>query len=260
MRIKDKFEQLRRENRKAFIAYVPYGFPTEKHTKDIILTLADAGADLIEVGIPFSDPLADGPVIQAATSLALERGANVSGAFKCLGELKGKIDVPLVIMTYCNPFLSFGMDKFFRQMKSASVSGLMVVDLPIEESKEYISLARKFDIDTVFFVTPKTPISRAKKIADCCRGFIYYISVTGITGPQDFSYGSLASRIKRLRKLTKVPICVGFGIHTHKQVKEVGAFSDGVIVGSEIVSFIKNYSCDKNFLDKLKNYIGQLKN
>ncbi|UCD15731.1 MAG: tryptophan synthase subunit alpha [Candidatus Omnitrophota bacterium] len=258
MRIRDKFEQLKKKNKKAFIGYVPFGFPKIKYTKDIILTLA-AGLDLIEVGIPFSDPLADGPLIQRATSLALDEGATVKETFKCLGQVKGKIKIPLVVMTYYNPVLRFGMEKFLQSMKESGVGGLMIVDLPLEESKEYIKAARRFDIDTVFFITPTTSLERAKKIAAISRGFIYYISITGITGPKDFSCAPPASHIRRLRKITKLPICVGFGIHTSKQVRQVGSFSDGVIVGSRIVKFIEENWRDKNFLGRLKAYIESLK-
>lgn len=258
MRIEDKFNQLSRENRKAFIGYIPFGFPRREYTKDIILALQDAGTDIIELGIPFSDPLADGVVIQRAAETALREGANVENFFDCMEEIKEKVTIPLVIMTYYNPPLQFGIDKFFNNMKKTNISGIMIVDLPIEESREYIETARKYDIDTVFFITPTTSWQRAKMIAAAARGFIYYISVTGITGPKDFAYAPVAAHIKRLKKVTELPVCVGFGIHTRQQAEEVSSFSDGVIVGSKIVEFIGDNCCHNDFLSKLREYVVSL--
>jgi tryptophan synthase alpha chain len=259
MRIEDKFKQLRKERKKAFIAYVPFGFPKIKYTKDIILTLQESGVDIIELGIPFSDPLADGPIIQKATFEALRTGANIKKLIAMLDQIKGSLKIPIVIMTYYNPLFRFGIDKFFKKMSDLGVSGITIVDLPVEESKFYISQARKFKLETIFFVTPTTSFERAKKIVKSSQGFIYYISVTGITGPKELHYQPLISHINQLKKITKVPICIGFGIHNRKQVKKLDTFSDGVIVGSSIVKFIeKNYS-KSNFLSRLKSYIKSLK-
>ncbi len=258
MKIKDKFDQLKRENKKAFIAYVPFGFPDIKHTKDIILTLQESGVDIIELGIPFSDPLADGPIIQKATFDALSAGANIKKLIVFLSQIKDSIKIPIVIMTYYNPLFKFGIDRFFRKMSEFDVSGITIVDLPVEESKVYISQARKFKLETIFFVTPTTSFERAKKIVNTSRGFIYYISVTGITGPKELHYQPLISHIKRIKRITKVPVCIGFGIHSRKQVEKLSTFSDGVIIGSSIVKFIENNYSKKDFLTRLKHYIKSL--
>ncbi len=258
MRLEDKFKSLRKENRKAFIAYVPFGFPNIKATKNICLSLQEAGVDVIELGIPFSDPLADGPIIQKATTTALAKGANMDNFFKELSQLKKTLKIPVAIMSYYNPIFKFGLVKFLKKMKQTGASALINVDMPLEEGGEYIKEAKKVDIDTIFFVTPVTSAARIKKIVAQSKGFIYYVSVTGITGPKDLEYASLAAHIKSIRRVTKVPVCVGFGIHNREQVSKINTFSDGVIVGSEIVKFIDKHYKSKNFLNKLKNHVKSL--
>jgi len=259
MRLEERFKQLKKENKKAFIVYVPFGFPSIKATKSICLSLQEAGVDAIELGIPFSDPLADGPIIQKATTAALLKGANLDNFFKELSGLKQSLKIPVVIMSYYNPIFKFGLVKFLKKMKQLGASALINVDLPLEESDEYIKEARKLNIDTIFFATPVTSAKRIKKIAKKSRGFIYYISVTGITGPKDLEYASLASHVKSIKRVTKIPVCVGFGIHNREQVAKINAFSDGVIVGSEIVKFIDKHYKDENFLNKLKNHVKSLR-
>jgi len=259
MRLEDKFKELRKKKKKAFIAYVPFGFPNIKATKGICLGLQEAGVDAIELGIPFSDPLADGPIIQKATTAALAKGANLDNFFKELSQLKKSLEIPIVIMSYYNPIFKFGLTKFFKKMKQLGASALINVDLPIEEAGDYIKEAGKLDIDTIFFVTPVTSAKRIKRIAKQSRGFIYYISVTGITGPKDLKYASLASHVKSIKRVTKMPVCVGFGIHSREQVAKINTFSDGVIVGSEIVKFIDKHYRDKNFLNKLKSRVKSLR-
>jgi tryptophan synthase alpha chain len=259
MTLKEKFSQLKKQNKKAFIAYIPFGFPTVKATKDIILTLQKSGVDILELGIPFSDPIADGPVIQEAASIALARGANTAKLFSLLSELKKDIKIPIVFMTYYNPVFKFGVEKFFGNMARSGASGILTVDLPIDESKEYLKHSRKFDIKTIFFVTPVTPKERAKAIVKASSGFVYYISVTGITGMREISYFSLAKHLKELKRITALPVCIGFGIHSKKQVEEVGKISDGAIVGSAIVKFIKENYTKHNFLGELGEYVKSLK-
>jgi len=257
--IKEKFQQLKKQGKKAFIAYVPFGFPSLQHTKDILLTLQDAGVDIIELGIPFSDPVADGPVIQEAASLALKNGANTKNLFVTLNKIKKDIKVPLALMTYYNPVFRFGVESFFKSMNCAGVSGILTVDLPIDEASEYLKKAKKHKIETVFFITPVTPLLRAKKIITAGRGFIYYISVTGTTGVREISYEALSSHIKQLKKNTKLPICVGFGVHTKEQFTNICKFSDGAIIGSAIVKFIKENHRKRDFLARLKKYVKSLR-
>jgi len=259
MTIKEKFNQLKKENKKAFVAYVPYGFPTIKQTKDIIITLQESGVDIIELGIPFSDPVADGAVIQEAASIALKNGANTKNLFVTLNKIKKDIKVPIALMTYYNPVFRFGVEKFFKSMNAAGASGILTVDLPIDEAREYIKKAQKYGIETVFFITPVTPLSRAKKILKTSKGFVYYISVTGTTGLREISYGALSGHIKQLKKETNLPICVGFGVHTKGQFANICKFSDGAIIGSAIVKFIKENHLKHNFPGELKKYVKSLK-
>ena len=258
MRLKEKFRQLKKEGRKAFVAYVPFGFPNLKLTLPICLALEKGGADIIELGIPFSDPLADGPIIQQATVQALASGANLDNFFTTLKQLKGSLNVPLVIMTYYNPVFKFGLEPFLKRIKACGVSACLIVDLPIEEAGRYIKQARKLDIDTVFFVTPTTSRERMRKIAKYARGFIYYISVTGITGPKNIAVSPIAKEISSLKKFSCAPVCVGFGIHSSGQVAAVNKFSDGAIVGSALVQFIERNYRRKSFLNSLTAYTRRL--
>jgi len=258
MKLNDKFIQLKNEKRAAFIAYVPFGFPTVAKSKEIIIALQDAGVDIIELGLPFSDPLADGPIIQAACQEALANGANADKLFTVMNELKSRVSVPIVIMTYLNPVLQFGVEKFLSAMDKNDMRGIMLVDSPIEENKDYMLRARKHNISTVCFVTPVTPVKRIKEITDVASGFIYYISVTGTTGPRALKFDKIAKHISLVRKFSTLPVCVGFGIHSREQVKSLGEISDGAIVGSAIVRFISENHTKKDFIPLLKGYVSSL--
>lgn len=258
MNLKDKFEQLKSEKRSAFIAYVPFGFPTVEKSKQIILALQDAGADIIELGLPFSDPLADGPIIQSACQEALANGADADKLFLMMSELNGRLFVPIVIMTYLNPVLQFGVEDFLSRMQKNNITGIMLVDSPIEENKDYMMQAKKHGISTVCFVTPVTPKERIKKITKVSSGFIYYISVTGTTGPRDLDNERIGKHIAAIRRFSSLPVCVGFGIHSRKQVEDLGRVSDGAIVGSAIVSFISQNHNKKDFIALLKGYVSSL--
>jgi tryptophan synthase alpha chain len=257
--IKQKFAELKKQNKKAFIAYVPFGFPGIAQTKNIILALQEAGVDIIELGIPFSDPIADGPIIQEATTIALEKGANIQKLFSTLKEIKKNVHIPMALMTYYNPVLRFGIKNFFREMRLVGVSAIITVDLPSDENKDYIELARRFNVETIFLVAPTTTDERARTIIRATRGFVYYVSVTGITGPRALELTGLEAHVKKLKKTTRLPVCVGFGIHSREQIKRIGRFCDGVIVGSSIVKFIKDNCRERGFASSLKAYVRSLR-
>ncbi|OPX30217.1 MAG: tryptophan synthase subunit alpha [Candidatus Omnitrophica bacterium 4484_171] len=257
-RIDEKFQELKTAKKKAFITYLTFGFPYISFTKDIILALQNTPVDMIEIGVPFSDPLADGPILQEASKIAISKGADSDKLFSVLNSLKGKISTPLIIMTYYNPVYRFGVDKFLNNAKKADVSGIMVVDLPVEEASYFIRKSRRLNIDTIFFITPQTQNRRIKEIAEASRGFIYYISVAGITGPRSLSLNSIHKNIRYIKKFSKIPVCVGFGIHKRTQVKELFKISDGVIVGSALAKFIKSSYKDKDFFNKLERFIKRL--
>lgn len=257
-RLKKKFQQLHKQKRKAFIPYVPFGFPGIAFSRQIIKTLDRSGADIIELGMPFSDPVADGPTIQAASMIALKKGATLGLLLENVKQLNKSISTPIVILTYYNPVYRYGLKQFFADCARCGVSGVMVVDLPIEEAKEYVRFARKYKIDTIFFVTPTTDTVRAQRIISMSRGFIYYVSVTGITGPKEIVMQPLLKHLKNIKKISSLPICVGFGIHSRQQIKTITQVSDGVIVGSAIVKYIAEHHRQDNFLKKLSAYIHQL--
>ena len=258
MRLKEKFTQLKKQRKKAFIAYIPFGYPSIRLTEGICLALERAGVDVIELGIPFSDPLADGPIIQKATATSLSKGANMDNFFAVAAKLKKQLKIPVVAMSYYNPIYKFGVDKFLSKLKKEGFSATLVVDLPLEEASGYIAKSKKFNLDTVFFATPTSSKERIKKIVKYSKGFIYYISVTGITGPKTLSYLRLGSHVRSIRQKASVPVCVGFGIHTREQIRRINAFSDGVIVGSEIIKFIENNHKRKDFLKRLEAHVRLL--
>ena len=214
--------------------------------------------DIIEIGIPFSDPIADGPILQDASRIALERGATPKQFFSLAKTLTKKIRTPLVVMTYYNIIYRWKLARFLKQVKESGLSGVMIVDLPIEEASQFIVLSRPLDLDTILFVTPQTGPQRAKKIVGLSRGFIYYISTTGITGPKDLSFKAISYNVKRLKNITNLAVCVGFGVHNRKQVKILSRISDGFIVGSALAEFIKAHSPDKNFISELNEFIRKL--
>ncbi|MCK4810000.1 MAG: tryptophan synthase subunit alpha [Candidatus Omnitrophica bacterium] len=254
-KIENKFRELKAKKKKAFIVYIPFGFPSISLSGKIITSLDKSGVDFIEVGFPFSDPLADGTIIQKATQISLKNGVNPDYFFAGLEKLKSKVKAPLIILTYYNPVYMLGLKKFLKKSKDAGVGGIMIVDLPIEEAGNYIKEAQKYELDTIFFVTPATEFERAQKIMKLCRGFVYYVSVTGITGPKDFFIKSVLEHIKRLKSCTDIAICVGFGIHNREQVRKLTKESDGIIVGSAIVKYIDDHYQEKNFLNMLSTYV-----
>ncbi|MFZ5883655.1 MAG: tryptophan synthase subunit alpha [Chloroflexota bacterium] len=220
-----------------FMPYFPLGYPDLETSIDVIEALAKNGADLIEVGLSFSDPLADGPVIQHATQIALEKGITVKKSLEAVKELRRRgVDIPLILMGYYNPMLAYGLETFVRDAAQAGADGFIVPDLPAEESKEFEEAAG--DLPLIRMLAPTTPPERMEAIARSAKGFIYLVSVTGITGERKSLAEGLGDLITQVREHTSAPVCVGFGISTPEQAKEVGEMADGVIVGSACVKTI----------------------
>lgn len=220
-----------------FMPYFPLGYPDLETSIDVIEALAKNGADLIEVGLSFSDPLADGPVIQQATQIALEKGITIKKSLTVVKELRGRgVTIPLILMGYYNPMLAYGLEKFIRDAKEAGADGFVIPDLPMEEAEEFTSVAGELPL--IQMLAPTSPDERMEAIARNAKGFIYLVSVTGVTGERREISNDLGALIARVREHTSAPVCVGFGIGTPEQAKQVGQLADGVIVGSACVKTI----------------------
>ena len=228
------------ESKPALVAYVTCGDPDLATTKEVILAAIEAGASIIELGVPFSDPLADGPVIQRASERALKHGTSLEHVLKLAAELREHSQsVGLVVFSYLNPILRMGLAKFCHVARLAGIDGTLITDLPMEESAEYIREARKNDLATIFLAAPTSPDQRLKQIAEVSSGFIYAISRTGVTGARAEMTDDARNLVKRIRRFTKLPVAVGFGISTPEQFAAVGKYADAAVVGSAIVHAIE---------------------
>lgn len=239
--------------------YFPLGYPDLDTSIDIIEALARNGADLIEVGLSFSDPLADGPVIQRATQIALEKGITVKKALEAVKEIRKRgVDIPLILMGYYNPMLAYGLEKFVREAREVGADGFIIPDLPSEEAGEFVGSmhASSLQIPLIQMLAPTTPPDRMERIARDAKGFIYLVSVTGVTGERQSLAEDLGGLIARVREHTSAPVCVGFGISTPEQAKQVGALADGVIVGSACVKTIGE---SENPVETAREFAGSFK-
>ncbi len=260
-RIANKFRELEAKGKKALIVFITAGYPDLATTGKLVLELEKSGADMIELGVPFSDPMADGPIIQDASFAALKKKVNPARILDLVKGLRKKTEIPILLMTYYNPVFRFGELEFARKASQAGVDGLIVPDLPPEEAKGLIRACRKHRIDTVFFITPTTSAERARMIAGVSRGFIYYISLTGVTGPRrELNIRELRNNIARIRKITDKPVCVGFGISDAAQVAQVQRIASGAIVGSAVVRRIKESAGKSGLIKKVGAFVRSLKN
>jgi tryptophan synthase alpha chain len=244
-RIKETFNNLRKENKKAFIPYITAGDPDMRTTKKIVQTLSKAGADIIELGIPFSDPLADGPTIQRAVYRALKGGSSVKKVFRMTKELRKKVVTPLVYMTYYNIVFNYGVTRFIKDAKTNGADGIIVPDLPLEEAGDLMKAAEREDFFVILLAAPTTPVKRFKKIAAHSHGFVYYVSLTGVTGARKKLSEKIKSEVKILKRWTTRPICVGFGISNPAQAKDIARISDGIIIGSAAINVLEKYLPNK---------------
>jgi tryptophan synthase alpha chain len=257
--LKKVFTRLRDKKQKALISFFTCGFPSGGLFKELVEAAADSGADIIEIGIPFSDPLADGPSIQYSSSVALGNGMNVKRTLELIASLKAKIDLPLVALTYVNPVYQYGVEKFIREAKQSGLSGLIVADLVTEESMQIENLCRSRSLDLVYLAAPTTNGQRLEQIAQRSRGFIYLVSVTGVTGVRQQIPVSIADKINQIKRLTGKPVCVGFGISNPAQARRIAELADGVIVGSALVKLIRENRKRSQILKKVSSFLGSLK-
>ena len=243
-------------NKKAFIAYLMAGDPNLETSAEYILTAQEAGADLIEIGIPFSDPIAEGEVIQQASLRAFSEGTRLDGIFKMVKSLNGKIKVPLVFMTYLNPVFVYGYDRFFAKCQEIGIGGIIIPDLPYEEENEVKCIAKTYGVETITLVAP-TSEERIKDIAINAEGFLYLVSSLGVTGVRQEITTDINKILTKIKKFTNIPVAVGFGISKGEQVREYSTATDGVIVGSAIVKIIGEYGQEAK--EPLFSYINSLK-
>jgi len=238
-RIQELFERTRKENRAAFIAYVTAGDPSPEETPEIVAALERGGVDLIELGVPFSDPIADGPVIQRAAARALEAGTTVPKVLDMARAIRKKSEIPLLLFTYLNPVLRYGLDKLALDAQAAGIDGCLLTDVSVEEAEPYVAAMRAAGLDTVFLGAPTSTERRLKLVAQYSTGFVYLVSRTGVTGEQVALSESLAPLIDKMRAVTSLPLAAGFGISTPEQAAAVAKMADGVVVGSAIVRQIE---------------------
>ena len=238
-RIAETFATLKRLGRGGFIPFITAGDPDIATTELLLIELAAAGADIIELGVPFSDPVADGETIQRASERALRKGTTVSDVLSCVSHAKQHTDVPIVLFSYFNPLLSFGRDRLANDAKKAGLDAVVVTDLIPEEAETWTKTLIQFELDPIFLVAPTTSDKRLKQIARQARGFIYAVSRAGVTGARDEMTGDAETLVKRVRSVSDLPVAVGFGISTAEQVREVWRFADAAVIGSAIVSQIE---------------------
>jgi tryptophan synthase alpha chain len=255
-RIDNCFAKLRAEKRKAFIPYICAGDPNLKRTADLAVALEKAGADLIELGLPFSDPLADGIVNQLAAQRALNAGSTIHGLFDCVREIRRNSQMPIVLYSYLNPIFQFGADQFHYEAVKAGVDGLLILDLPPEEDMG--NAADAANVLHIRLIAPTTPPDRIEKIAKSARGFLYYVSREGVTGAQQSIASSLNEKVAELRKHSDLPIAVGFGISNPDQARGVATVADAVVVGSAIVDLIAKHGDNPEMVEKVGAFAKEI--
>lgn len=249
-RIKDAFAK-----KKTFIGFLTAGDPSLEKSLEYILAMEEAGADIIEIGIPFSDPIAEGPVIQAANLRALNAGFTVPDVFTLVSEIRKVSQIPLLFLTYANPVFNYGYEKFCAKCEEVGLDGLIIPDMPYEENGELKAIARTHGVDIITLIAP-TSIKRIPTIARDTDGYIYLVSSMGVTGMRSNFSSDLSALIEEIRKVTDTPVAIGFGIHTRQQVEEYQALADGVIVGSGIVKIIEEYG--ENAREPIQKFVREL--
>ena len=259
-RIDDCFARLRSEKHKGFIPYICAGDPNLKKTIELALALEKAGAEVLEIGLPFSDPLADGIVNQLAAQRSLAAGTTARGVLDCVREIRRKSQIPIVLYSYLNPIFQFGAGKFHREAQDAGVDGLLILDLPPEEDGGDVAAGgiATGNILHIRLVAPTTPTDRMKKIAKSAKGFLYYVSREGVTGARDSIATSLPQKVAELRKISDLPVAVGFGISNPKQAREVAQHADAIVVGSAIVDLIAKHGDKPEMVDKVGSFARDL--
>lgn len=256
-RIEQKFKELKRLKKKAFLAFITAGDPNLAKTPTLVAALESAGVDILELGVPFSDPMADGPVIQKSSERALKSGTSLPGILKTVRGIRRKSQIPILLMGYYNPIFRYGLEKFYRDAKAAGVDGTLIVDLPPEEGEEARRMARKNGVSLIYLLAPTSDRSRIDIVRKKGSGFIYYVSLTGVTGAKMKAKLSSQIALKRLMDQNQLPVCVGFGVRTPAQARDVARIADGVVVGSAFVQLLEEHPFPQALL-KLKGLAASL--
>jgi tryptophan synthase alpha chain len=243
----------------ALIAYITAGDPTPDRTASLVAALVRGGADLIELGVPFSDPIADGPVIQRAGYRALQQGTTLTRVLAIARQIREASQVPLLLFTYLNPVESYGVARLARHAKEAGIDGCLLIDASVEEAEDYVHAMREHQLDTVFLAAPTSSERRLRLVAKYSSGFIYLVSRTGVTGEQSSVSTSVAPLVRRMREVSDLPLAVGFGVSKPEHVAEIGRVAQGVVVGSAIMSLIETYGAAPDLEERLEQFARELK-
>jgi len=257
--ISDTFAKLKQSKRKALMPYLTAGYPNNKTFILLLKEIIKNGADMVEIGIPFSDPLADGKTIQSSSQIALQNGSNINKIFKQLGDLESRYNIPLIIMTYYNPVLQYGIPKFLKKSLVVGGKGLLIPDMIPDEGKTIENRCLDSGVDLIYLLAPTSSKKRRQLILKRSRGFIYLVSVAGVTGARKNLPGNLNRWIVQVKKESRLPVCVGFGISDLSQAKSVAKVADGVIIGSAIIDIIKKSSGSQEAVSNVGRFIGKIR-
>lgn len=257
-RIPETFSRLRSQGRRGLIPFITAGDPDLETTRDLLIELAHSGASLIEVGVPFSDPIADGPVIQRSSMRALRNGVDVASSLQVISEARREMEVPIVLFSYYNPLLQFGVERLGEAARRAGVDGVLVTDLTPEEAEDFKAALVTYDLDCVFLASATSTDERLRMIAERASGFIYAVSRNGVTGEQVEVSSDAEKLVTRLRRVTDLPVALGFGISTRDQVREVGRYADAAVVGSAIVAKIEKLGGTPDIAEQIGSFVREL--
>lgn len=259
-RLANRFAALKARGEKALVCFVTAGDPSAEQTVALVTTLAEAGADAVEIGIPFSDPLADGPSIQASSQRALERGMSTAKALAVVGQIRAQVpDLPLILMTYYNPIRCYGLERYARDARAAGADAHIVTDLTPEESKAWKRCSVANALDTIFLLAPTSTPERIEVVSKLSTGFVYCVSRTGVTGARQDVPAELTEVVAQIKARTDQPVCVGFGVSLPEHVRQISAFADGVVVGSALVDLIHQSQAAPDLLERVRTYVASLK-
>ena len=257
-RLEEAFARIREVGKPGLVTYITAGDPDLSKTRGVLSALDRAGADVVEVGVPFSDPLADGPVIQRATERALASGTTLTGVLDMVAEARADLRAPMVIFSYANPILRLGAERFADRAREAGVDGVLVLDLPIEEADDFRNMLRRRGIDTILLLSPTTTDDRLRKAGALGSGFLYAISRLGVTGARDRIAAGAREMVERIRRVSRLPVALGFGISSPEHVREVGQWADAAVVGSALVSVMAEAGASHDLNTRVEEYVRWL--